>query len=182
MIGSGHWVERVKRKLNHLGGSLDPHACFLLHRGMKTLAVRLRHQNESALRIARFLATRPQVARVNYPGLESHPAYRRACELFNGFGGMLSFEMKDGVEAAQMFMKTAELPLSAPSLGGVETLLTRPVTTSHSGMSPEDRRRVGITDELIRVSVGIEATEDLIEDFQHAFQACEAESRHAGRG
>ena len=182
VIGSGHWVERVKRKLNHLGGSLDPHACFLLHRGMKTLAVRLRHQNESALRIARFLATRPQVARVNYPGLESHPAYRRACELFNGFGGMLSFEMKDGVEAAQMFMKTAELPLSAPSLGGVETLLTRPVTTSHSGMSPEDRRRVGITDELIRVSVGIEATEDLIEDFQHAFQACEAESRHAGRG
>ena len=182
VIGSADWVERVKRKLDHLGGSLDPHACFLLHRGMKTLAVRVRHQNESALRIARFLAEHPQVAQINYPGLESHPAHRRACELFNGFGGMLSFEMKDGVEAAQRFMQQAELPLLAPSLGGVETLLTRPATTSHSGMSPEERRRVGISDGLIRVSVGIEAAEDLVEDFEQAFQACAAESRHAGRG
>ena len=187
VIGSAEWVERVKRKLDHLGGSLDPHACFLLHRGLKTLAVRVRHQNESALRIARFLAAHPQVAQVNYPGLESHPAHGRACELFissggsGGFGGMLSFEMKEGVEAAQRFMKNAELPLSAPSLGGVETLLTRPVTTSHSGMSPEDRQRVGITDGLIRVSVGIEATEDLIEDFEQAFQASAVEIRHAGK-
>ena len=95
---------------------------------------------------------------------------------------MLSFEPKDGVEGAQRFMKTAELPLLAPSLGGIETLLTRPVTTSHSGMSPEDRRRVGITDGLIRVSVGIEAVEDLLEDFENAFQACAPESRHAGKG
>ena len=182
VIGGAEWVERVKRKLDHLGGSLDPHACFLLHRGMKTLAVRVRHQNESALRIARFLAAHSQVAQVNYPGLESHPAHRRAGDLFDGFGGMLSFEMKDGVEAAQRFMNEAELPLLAPSLGGVETLLTRPVTTSHSGMSPEDRQRVGITDGLIRVSVGIEATEDLIGDFEQAFQACAVESRHAGKG
>jgi cystathionine beta-lyase/cystathionine gamma-synthase len=170
VIGSAQWIERVKRKLDHLGGSLDPHACFLLHRGMKTLAVRVRHQNQSALRIAQFLAKHPRVARVNYPGLDSHPAHRRACELFNGFGGMLSFELKGGVEAAQAFMKKAQLPLLAPSLGGVETLLTRPATTSHSGMSPEDRRRVGITDGLIRVSVGIEATEELIEDFEQALQ------------
>ena len=188
VIGNAQWVERVKRKLDHLGGSLDPHACFLLHRGLKTLALRVRQQNESALRIARFLAAHPQVAQVNYPGLESHPAHARACDLFigpngsGGFGGMLSFEPKDGVEAAQRFMKNAELPILAPSLGGVETLLTRPVTTSHSGMSPEDRRRVGITDGLIRVSVGIESTEDLIEDFEHAFQACEAASQHAGKG
>ncbi|MGH9786345.1 MAG: trans-sulfuration enzyme family protein, partial [Terriglobia bacterium] len=171
VIGSAHWVERVKRKLDHLGGSLDPHACFLLHRGMKTLAVRVRHQNQSALRIAQFLAKHPKVAQVNYPGLESHPAHRRACELFNGFGGMLSFELKGGVEAAKRFMQNAELPLLAPSLGGVETLLTRPATTSHSGMSPEDRHRAGITDSLIRVSVGIEATEDLIEDFEQALEA-----------
>ena len=171
VIGSAHWVERAKRKLDHLGGSLDPHACFLLHRGMKTLAVRVRHQNESALRIAQFLAKHPKVAQVNYPGLTDHPAHRRACELFNGFGGMLSFELRGGVEAAQAFMRKAELPLLAPSLGGVETLLTRPATTSHSGMSPEDRRRVGITDGLIRVSVGIEATEELIEDFQQALEA-----------
>ena len=170
VIGSAPWIERVKRKLDHLGGSLDPHACFLLHRGMKTLAVRVRHQNQSALRIAQFLAKHPRVARVNYPGLDNHPAHRRACELFNGFGGMLSFELKGGVEAAQAFMKKAQLPLLAPSLGGVETLLTRPATTSHSGMSPEDRRRVGISDGLIRVSVGIEATEDLIEDFEQALE------------
>jgi len=191
VVGSAQWVERVKRKLDHLGGSLDPHACFLLHRGLKTLALRVRQQNESALRIARFLAAHPQVAQVNYPGLDSHPAHARACELFldpsgagppGGFGGMLSFELQDCVEAAQQFMKNAELPLLAPSLGGVETLLTRPATTSHSGMSPEDRRRVGIADGLIRVSVGIEAAEDLIEDFGQAFQACEAASRHAGKG
>ena len=168
VIGSAPWIERVKRKLDHLGGSLDPHACFLLHRGMKTLAVRVRHQNESALRIARFLVKHPQVARVNYPGLDDHPAHRRACELFNGFGGMLSLELKGGVEAAQAFLHKAQLPLLAPSLGGVETLLTRPATTSHSGMSPADRLRVGITDGLIRVSVGIEATEELIEDFEQA--------------
>jgi cystathionine beta-lyase/cystathionine gamma-synthase len=95
---------------------------------------------------------------------------------------MLSFEPKDGVEGAQQFMKHAELPILAPSLGGVESLLTRPVTTTHSGMSPEDRRRVGITDGLIRVSVGIEATEDLIEDFEHALLASGAVSRHAGKG
>jgi len=168
VIGNAPWMERVKRKLDHLGGSLDPHACFLLHRGMKTLAVRVRHQNESALRIARFLAKHPQVARVNYPGLDDHPAHRRACELFNGFGGMLSLELQGGVEAAQSFLHKAQLPLLAPSLGGVETLLTRPATTSHSGMSPADRWRVGITDGLIRVSVGIEATEELIEDFEQA--------------
>ena len=168
VIGNAQWIERVKRKLDHLGGSLDPHACFLLHRGMKTLAVRVRHQNESALRIAQFLVKHPQVAHVNYPGLDSHPAHRRACELFNGFGGMLSFELQGGVEAAQSFLHKAQLPLLAPSLGGVETLLTRPATTSHSGMSPADRWRVGITDGLIRVSVGIEATEELIEDFEQA--------------
>jgi cystathionine beta-lyase/cystathionine gamma-synthase len=191
VTGSAAWVERVKRKLDHLGGSLDPHACFLLHRGLKTLALRVRQQNESALRIARFLAAHPLVAQVNYPGLESHPAHARASELFladgaphgsGGFGGMLSFEPKGGAEAAQRFMERAQLPLLAPSLGGVETLLTRPVTTSHSGMSPEDRRRVGITDGLIRVSVGIESPEDLIEDFEQAFQACVAEPRHAEKG
>ena len=171
VIGSAPWIDRVKRKLDHLGGSLDPHACFLLHRGMKTLAVRVKQQNQSALQIAQFLEKHPQVATVNYPGLPSHPRHRRACELFNGFGGMLSFELKGGLEASASFMRNAKLPISAPSLGGVETLLTRPATTSHSGMAPEDRQRLGITDSLIRVSVGIEATEDIIEDFQQALEA-----------
>jgi cystathionine beta-lyase/cystathionine gamma-synthase len=170
IIGRSDLIERITRKLNHLGGSLDPHACFLLHRGMKTLAVRMKHQNESALRIARFLEQHPAVEKVNYPGLESHPAHERAKELFDGFSGMLSFEVKGGVEAAERFMKRTALPVIAPSLGGIETLLTRPSTTSHSGLSPEERRSLGISDSLIRMSVGIEATEDLIVDFDRALR------------
>jgi cystathionine beta-lyase/cystathionine gamma-synthase len=168
VIGRRELIDKLKHKLDHFGGSLDPHAAFLLHRGMKTLAVRMRHQNESALKIAKYLAQHPAIERVNYPGLESHPDYARACELFDGFSGMLSFEVKGGVQTAQNLMKRVHLPIKAPSLGGVETLITRPATTSHSGMSPADRNRLGITDSLIRLSVGIEATDDLIEDFQQA--------------
>jgi cystathionine beta-lyase/cystathionine gamma-synthase len=170
VIGRADLIEKITHKLNHLGGSLDPHACFLLHRGMKTLALRVRHQNESALKIARFLEQHHGVAKVNYPGLESYPRHQRARELFDGFSGVLSFEAKGGLEAAQRFIKGTTLPIIAPSLGGVETLLTRPATTSHSGMSPQDRQRLGISDGLIRVSVGIEATEDIIEDFERALK------------
>ncbi|MCH7977465.1 MAG: aminotransferase class I/II-fold pyridoxal phosphate-dependent enzyme [Acidobacteria bacterium] len=168
--GSANRIEPIKHKLDRLGGSLDPHACFLLHRGMKTLAVRVKVQNESALRIAEFLEKHPRIAKVNYPGLQSHPQHQRARDLFDGFGGMLSFELKEGVEAAEAFLRNTVLPIIAPSLGGVETLLTRPATTSHSGLSPEDRQRLGITDSLIRLSVGIEATEEIIEDFERALQ------------
>lgn len=168
VIGRADLVERVKHRLDHLGGSLDPHACFLLHRGVKTLGVRVRFQNQSALAVARFLESHPKVLRVNYPGLESHPQHQRARRLFDGFGGMLSFELDGGVKAAEHLIENLRLPISAPSLGGVETLVTRPATTSHSGMSPEDRRRLGITDSLIRVSIGIEATEDLLADFEQA--------------
>ncbi len=168
VIGRDELVRKVKYRLDHLGGSLDPHAAFLLHRGMKTLAVRVKFQNESALRLARFLEGHPAVARVNYPGLESHPRHGRARELFDGFGGVLSFELKGGVEEAQQFISNTTLTISAPSLGGVETLITRPVTTSHSGLSAEDRQRLGISDRLIRLSVGIEATDDLIQDFSRA--------------
>jgi len=165
IIGRAHLVEKVAHKLNHLGGVLDPHACFLLHRGMKTLAVRVRYQNESALKIARFLEGHPSVRQVNYPGLESSPDHLRACELLDGFGGMLSFELEGGVVAADSFIDRVTLTISAPSLGGVESLITRPATTSHSGMTSEERSRAGIGEGLIRLSVGLEATEDLIEDF-----------------
>ena len=101
VIGRAELVEEIKHKLDHLGGVLDPHACFLLNRGIKTLAVRVRHQNESALKLARFLEQHPKIARVNYPGLESHPNHLRACELFDGFGGVLSFEIEGGVAAAE---------------------------------------------------------------------------------
>lgn len=170
VIGSAKLVEKITHKLNHLGGSLDPHAAFLLHRGIKTVALRVRHQNESALKIAQFLSSHPKVTKVNYPGLETHPNYQRAKELFAGFGGMMSFELKGGVDASIDFMKKVAIPVKAPSLGGVETLMTLPARTSHSGMSPEEREKAGISDALIRLSVGIEATEDLIEDFEQALK------------
>jgi cystathionine beta-lyase/cystathionine gamma-synthase len=171
VIGRADLIQKITHKLNHLGGSLDPHACFLLHRGMYTLGLRVRHQNDSALKIARFLEGHPAVAKVNYPGLESHPRHQRARELFDGFSGMLSFELKAGVGAVDRFMKNTTIPIVAPSLGGIQTLLTRPALTSHAGMSPQDRQRLGITDGLIRMSVGIEATEDIIEDFGTALKA-----------
>jgi cystathionine beta-lyase/cystathionine gamma-synthase len=168
IIGRREHVEKIKHKLDHLGGSLDPHAAFLLHRGIKTLAVRVRYQNRSALEIATFLEARPEVARVNYPGLASHPRHDRARRLFAGFGGMLSFELHGGADTAKRFIASTTLPIKAPSLGGVETLLTQPALTSHAGMSREDRQRLGISDGLVRMSVGLEATEDIVEDFAAA--------------
>jgi len=168
VIGSSRLIEDITKKLGHLGGSLDPHAAFLLHRGIKTLAVRVRQQNENALAIARFLSRHPAVARVNYPGLENHRRHERARRLFAGFGGVLSFELAPGARSAQAVMERLELPISAPSLGGVETLITRPSTTSHSGMSREDRLRLGIGDDLIRLSLGIESADDLIADLEQA--------------
>jgi len=170
VIGSRELIEKITHKLNHLGGSMDPHVCFLLHRGVKTLAVRMKHQNESALKIAQFLEEHPKITEVNYPGLESNSGHQRARELFDGFSGMLSFELAGDLEEAERFMKNTTLPIIAPSLGGVETLLTRPAITSHAGMTPEDRQRLGIKDNLIRMSVGIESTEDIIADFEHALK------------
>jgi cystathionine beta-lyase/cystathionine gamma-synthase len=171
VVGGSEAIERITHKMNHLGGSMDPHAAFLLYRGLKTLALRVRQQNHSALEIAKFLAGHPAVAQVNYAGLESHRRHQRARELFAGFGGVLSFELKGSTERAEQFMHRTQIPIVAPSLGGVETLLTRPAVTSHAGMSSESRHRLGISDHLIRMSVGIEATEELIEDFSQALEA-----------
>jgi cystathionine beta-lyase/cystathionine gamma-synthase len=171
VIGSGELIESVKRKLDHLGGSLDPHACFLLNRGIKTLAVRVRQQNDNALRIAQMLESHDRVAGVNYPGLESHPRHARAAELFDGFGGMLSFEPIGGTSAARRFMERVTIPIVAPSLGGVESLITMPAQTSHVGMPPDQRRKLGISDALVRVSVGIESVDDLIADLDAALRA-----------
>jgi cystathionine beta-lyase/cystathionine gamma-synthase len=170
VIGRAELVRNVTKTLNHIGGILDPHACFLLNRGIKTLGVRVRHQNESALKIARWLEQQPCVNHVNYPGLESHSNHLRACELFDGFGGVLSFELEGGLEAANRFIERVTIPISAPSLGGVETLITRPAATSHSGMSPENRANAGISDGLIRLSIGLESSDDLLEDFETALQ------------
>jgi cystathionine beta-lyase/cystathionine gamma-synthase len=172
VAGRAGTVEQIRHKLNHLGGCMDPHAAFLLNRGLKTLALRMRYQNESTLKIAKFLAGHRAVERVNYAGLESHPRHARARELFTGFGGVMSFVLKGPVDVATRFMKATTLPIIAPSLGGVQTLLTRPAATSHAGLSREERLRLGISDNMIRMSVGIEATEDILEDFEQALAKC----------
>lgn len=168
VIGRGDLIERIRHKANHFGGSLDPHAAFLLNRGLKTLVLRVRYQNESALKLAQFLQAHPAVTAVHYAGLASHPRHERARRLFAGFGGVLSFELKGGATQADEFAARVLIPAVAPSLGGVHTLLTRPATTSHSGLTREDRLRLGITDGLLRLSVGIESTDDLMEDFTQA--------------
>lgn len=167
-LGSSALIRKIRRKLNHLGGSMDPHAAFLFHRGIKTLALRVGYQNRSGQRIAEFLEQHPRVECVNYPGLESHPGHENARQLFDGFGGVLSLELQGDVPEAEAFIRKTTLPIVAPSLGGVETLITRPAITSHSGMAAADRRRLGISDKLIRLSVGIEATDEIIEDLAQA--------------
>ena len=170
LAGDASTIERIRHKANHLGGCLDPHAAFLLKRGLKTLALRVRFQNDSTLRIAQFLEAHPAVACVNYAGLESHPQHARARRLFAGFGGLLSFELKGPPSRAEEFAQRVRIPTVAPSLGGVHTLLTRPAATSHAGLSRADRERLGISEALLRLSVGIEATEDLLEDFRQALK------------
>jgi cystathionine beta-lyase/cystathionine gamma-synthase len=170
VAGGAELIERIRHKANHLGGSLDPHAAFLLSRGLKTLALRVRYQNDSALRIAGFLEGHRAVESVHYAGLESHPRHARARSLFAGFGGVLSFELKGPARRADEFAARVRIPIVAPSLGGVHTLLTRPATTSHAGLSPEERARLGINDGLLRLSVGIESTDDLLEDLERALR------------
>jgi cystathionine beta-lyase/cystathionine gamma-synthase len=168
VAGSTNLINRVRRTLNHYGASLDPHAGFLLARGLKTLALRVRACNDNAAVLAHFLSEHPTVAAVNYPGLRSHPDHAHAAQLLAGFGGMLSMRLAGGRDAAESLLEALRIPYVAPSLGGVETLITRPATTSHAGMNREDRERIGITDDLIRVSCGVEACDDLIADFAQA--------------
>ncbi|MBO0801548.1 MAG: PLP-dependent transferase [Nocardiopsaceae bacterium] len=170
VMGSADLVERVRKTLNHFGGALDPHAGFLLARGIKTLALRVQAQNANALALARFLEDHPAVAAVNYPGLASHPDHAHAAKLLSGFGGMLSLRPRGGERAAQALLDAMTLAYAAPSLGGVETLITRPAATSHAGMSAEDRDRLGITADLVRVSCGIEGAQDLVGDFAQALE------------
>ena len=167
VVGSRELVDKVRLKQVHLGAALDPHACFLLERGLKTLVLRVERQNENARRLAEFLASHDAVRRVNYPGLVNDPGHRFASELFSGYGGMLSFYLADP-DGADRFLDSLEIPIHAASLGGVETLVVQPSKSSHLGQTPEERERLGITDDLIRVSVGIEHVDELIADFERA--------------
>jgi len=168
IIGTEERVQEAGKNLVHLGGVLDPHACFLLHRGIQTLALRMRQHNTTASALAEFLNSHHKVERVYYPGLSCHPQHQRATRLFQGFGGMMSLELKGGLKATENLMNHLQIPVYAPSLGGVESLMTRPAISSHAGLTPEERDAVGIQDFLLRISVGIEDTQDLITDFERA--------------
>ena len=168
VAGSAERVAAVKRTLDHLGGVLDVHTCFLLERGLKTLPLRIRRHNENAMAVARFLEAHVAVERVHYPGLESHAQHERARRLLQGFGGMVSFEVRGGVEAAERFLSRLSVPALAVSLGGAESLIVRPAAAIHGDLLPEERARSGITDGLIRFSVGLEDEADLLADLERA--------------
>lgn len=168
VAGSAEMVDRVKRTLDHLGGVLDTHTCFLLERGLKTLPIRMKQHNSNAMAVARFLEAHDAVERVHYPGLESYPQHERAVRLLSGFGGIVSFEMKGGVDPAERFLSKLTVPVVAVSLGGAESLIIRPAAAIHGELSPEERASSGITDGLIRFSVGLEEEEDLLADLDQA--------------
>ncbi len=171
VIGREDLLEKIHHKLNYFGGCLDAHACFLLHRGLRTLPVRVRWQNETTLSIARYLEDHPKIEKVHYPGLESHSGYAFARELFDGFGGVLSFVVKGGGDVAEKLIHNLQLPIHTFSLGGVETLIIQPSRTTHVAMSQKERVALGVTDSLIRLSVGLESADDIIEDFKQALAA-----------
>lgn len=151
-----------------LGCNMDPHQAFLVHRGVKTLALRVERAQENAMKVARWLEAHPKVEWVRYVGLESHPQYELVKRQMAGFGSMISFELKGGYEAGRNLMDNVHLAMLAVSLGGVETLIEHPASMTHASMSQADRLEAGITDGLVRYSVGIEDVEDLIADLEQA--------------
>ena len=165
ILGSREVIQRIKHRFRIYGSVLDPFASWLLIRGLKTLGVRMERHNANAQRLAEFLASHPAVERVYYPGLPSHPGHEIARRQMRGFGGMLSFEVKGGFDAGVRCVEALRVCTLAVSLGGVETLVTHPASTSSVGIPREERIRAGITGGLIRVSVGIEDIEDLLRDF-----------------
>jgi len=168
VIGSDEFIKKITSRMNHFGGSLNPGACFLLHRAIKTLELRMIRQSKNAGQIALFLENHPEVLSVNYPGLVSNNSYERAKKYLSGFSAMVSFEVVGGKTRSIKFMDQLDIAINAPSLGGVETLITLPALSSHSGMDPAERVKAGITDSLIRLSVGIESVDDLITDLDQA--------------
>lgn len=170
IIGSQDLIDLIRPAATHFGGMLDARVCELVERGMKTFALRMERHNTNALTLAMFLSCHSAVATVHYPGLLNHPDHVLADRQMNGFGGMLSFEVRPPWNP-RMVLDQLRLASAALSLGGVETLVCIPAVTSHREMVPETRRSLGIADGLIRVSVGVENIEDLIQDFSQALDA-----------
>ena len=168
VLGTAPYIEEVRQKMMVWGGAPDPFGCWLLERGLKTLDVRVQRQNANALRIAEWCVARKEVRAVHYPGLPGHPDHDVAAVQMSGFGGMLALELGGGGRAAERFVRKLRIIRHAPSLGGVDSLVSEPRHNSHAHLTAEERARVGIPDGFLRLSVGIEDADDLIADLEQA--------------
>lgn len=170
VLGTESYIEEVLQKEMLWGQTPDPFACWLLERGLKTLDVRVKRSNESAMAIAEWAQKRKDIAKVHYPGLKSHPDHELAKHILDGFGGMLALELKGGGKAADRFLKKLKLITHAPSLGGVDSLVSEPRYTSHAKMTSAERAAIGIPDGFLRFSIGLESVDDLIADLEQALK------------
>jgi cystathionine gamma-synthase len=168
VIGSKYMISAIRETGGILGAVSDPHTAYLLLRGLKTLELRVKRQNETADKIAHFLAKHPAVRRVYYPGLVSHPDYEVAVEQMSGFGGVVSFELETDLEGTGRFIDQLQIPYIGPSLGGVESLVEQVAIVSYYELSSEERAEIGISDSLVRLAVGIESADDLLADLTQA--------------
>jgi cystathionine beta-lyase/cystathionine gamma-synthase len=177
VAGRHEMMEKVWSSRTTLGNCMDPHASWMLVRGLKTLPVRVARHNDNAMRVAQFLADHAKVRSVNYPFLKSHPQYDVARQQMSGAGGMVSFEVEGTGEDARRVTEAMRLFTLAPSLGSVESLVSIPVLTSHAMVPVKERAKMGVTEQLIRLSVGIENADDLIADLEHALEVVAATER-----
>jgi cystathionine beta-lyase/cystathionine gamma-synthase len=171
VCGNEPFIDEVRRKMLVWGQAPDPFACWLLERGLKTLDVRVKRQNENAMRIAQWCSGKSQFAKVHYPGLPNHPDHELAKTLMDGFGGMMAVELKGGGAATLKFVKKLQLFTYAASLGGVDSLVVEPRYSSHEHISAEERAKIGIPDGFLRMSIGLENADDLIADIEQALQS-----------
>lgn len=168
VAGSGPIVDEVTRLMTLWGQAIDPHAAWLVDRGLRTLAVRMARHNQNGLAVATWAADRPAITKVHYPGLPSHPDHEYATQVLDGYGGMVGLELKGGHRATERFLKKLKLITHAPSLAGVESLISEPRLTSHRRLSSEERSQIGIPDGFVRLSCGIEDAGDIIADLEQA--------------
>jgi cystathionine beta-lyase/cystathionine gamma-synthase len=168
VAGTASVVEEVTRLMRLWGQAIDPHAAWLVDRGLRTLSVRMERHNANGLAVARWAEAQSQISRVHYPGLESHPDHALARATLAGFGGMVGLEIAGGVRATERFLRRLKLIAHAPSLAGVESLISEPRLTSHKSMGAEGRAKIGIPDGFVRLSCGIEDAEDIIGDLEQA--------------
>ena len=171
VAGGEGLVEEVRQKMRVWGQSIDPHAAWLIERGLKTLAVRMARHGETGLRVAQWLERQPKVHQVHHPGLATHPDHSLAARVLDGFAGMVGLELAGGGKAADRFLRALRLITHAPSLGGVESLVSEPRFTSHSSLTPEERAAAGIPDGFLRLSLGLEDADDLIADLARGLAA-----------